>query len=282
MDNFRRPPGLVANTKGSEAIGKSAPIHVKRSTQRTSPIHVKQRHLRGTTWPALIRVVPRQAIRTIRRVPAKRAHSWRFVVAAPPREVFAVMEQMIGTPPFRFEVVGDNSGRIVEFKRNNLVGSWRRVDGTARFLGRTMRPTRNQRWVNCTATLADAGTIVEVEASKGRGAVPRALQLIGVLSRGVNDPRTIYRARQIPPGPVTLVASWAGMPYRLYAAPRRDAERGTEIFTATRMEALEGGTAEFVRVHLSDSTEGYVERDQVVAAPESATRQAGVEAARYV
>ncbi len=204
------------------------------------------------------------------------------MVSAPPREVFAVMEQMIGTPPFRFEVVGESTGRVVEYQRNSLVGSWRRVDGTARFLGRTVRPARNQRWVTCTATVEDAGTVVELEASKGRGALPRALQLIGVLSRGVTDPRTIYRARDIPPGPVTLVASWAGMPYALYAEPWRGADRGVEIFTATRMEAVPGGTQEFLKVRLSDGTEGYVERDQVVAAPEIATRQAGVEAARHV
>ncbi len=215
-------------------------------------------------------------------VPAKRAHDWRFVVAAPPREVFAVMEQMIGTPPYRFEVVGDDAARIVEYQRNSLVGHWRRIDGSTRFLGRPRRPARNQRWVTCTATVADTGTVVDLEASKGRGALPRALQLIGVLSGGVDDPRTIYRRRDIPPGPVTLVASWAGMPYRLYSAPRRDATRSAEIFTATRMEAIGGGTPEFLKVRLSDATEGYVERDQVVAAPDRATRQAGVEAARYV
>ena len=192
------------------------------------------------------------------------------------------MEQMIGTPPFRFEVLGDDTARVVEYQRNSLVGHWRRVDGTATLLGRPMKPARNQRWVTCTATLDDAGTIVELEASRGRGALPRALQLIGVLSRGVNDPRTIYRWRHIPPGPVTLVASWAGMPYALYSAPQRGASRGVEVFTATRMDAVEGGTATFVKVRLSDGTEGYVERDQVVAAPETATRRAGLEAARYV
>jgi hypothetical protein len=189
---------------------------------------------------------------------------------------------MIGTPPYRFEVLDDDRARIVEYQRNSPVGSWRRVDGTARLLGRTMRPARNQRWVTCTATTTEAGTVVELEASKGRGALPRALQLIGVLSRGADDPRTIYRRRDIPPGAVTLVASWAGMPYALYIAPARSAARGVEIFTATRMEAIAGGTPEFIRVRLSDGTEGYIERDQVVAAPDAATRQAGVEAARYV
>jgi hypothetical protein len=192
------------------------------------------------------------------------------------------MEQMIGTPPFRFEAIGDDSARIVEFQRNSLVGHWRRVDGNGTFLGRPRRPARNQRWVRCTATVRDPGTLVELEASKGRGTLSRALQLIGVLSRGVNDPRTIYRVRLIPPGPVTLVASWAGMPYALYATPSHTAARGPQVFTATRMEAVGGGNAEFVKVRLSDGTEGYAERDQVVAAPERATREAGVEAARYV
>jgi hypothetical protein len=216
------------------------------------------------------------------RVPASRAHQWRFVVAAPPREVFAVMEQMIGTPPFRFEVLGESSARIVEFQRNSLVGHWRRVDGGGRGAGRERQPSRNQRWVTCSAVMEDAGTVIEMEASKGRGTLPRALQLIGVLSRGAHDPRTIYRTRRIPPGPVSLVASWAGMGYALYDAPERAAPRGTAVFTATRMAAIPGGTAEFVKVRLSDGTEGYVERDQVVSAPDRATREAGLEAARNV
>lgn len=216
------------------------------------------------------------------RVPAQRAHSWRFIASAPPRECFAVMEQMIGTPPFRFEVTGDDSARIVEFQRNSLVGHWRRVDGEATVRGRPRRAARNQRWVRCTATVRDSGTLVELEASKGRGTLSRALQLIGVLSPGVNDARTIYRVRRIPPGPVTLVASWAGTPYALYAEPSRTAARGANLFTATRMEAVIGGNAEFVKVRLSDGTEGYVDRDQVVAAAAQATREAGLDAARHV
>ena len=189
------------------------------------------------------------------------------------------MEQMIGTPPYRFEVVDDVTAQIVEYQRNSLVGHWRRVDGEGRRGG---APSRSQRWVRCRATTTALGTEVELEASRGRGALPRALQLVELLSRGAEDSRTIYRRRTIPPGPVSLVASWAGMPYRLYAAPSRAAERGTDVFTATRMDAVEGGTAEFVKVRLSDGTEGYVERDQIVSAPARATRAAGAEAARNV
>ena len=192
------------------------------------------------------------------------------------------MEQSIGTPPFRYEVTGDDEARIVEFQRNSLVGHWRRVDDTRKVLGRARPAVGNQRWVRCSATGSATGTLVEIEASKGRGTLPRALQLIGVISRGVNDPRTIYRSRHIPPGPVSLVASWAGMPYRLFDAPDRSAGRPREVFTATRMEAVPGGNAGFVKVRLSDGFEAYIERDQIVAAPEVATRQAGVDAARHL
>lgn len=192
------------------------------------------------------------------------------------------MEQVIGTPPFRFEVTGDDSARIVEFQRNSLVGSWRRIDDRRRVMGRSRPAIRSQRWVSCRATVGDTGTLVEMEASKGRGSLPRALQFIGLISRGVSDSRTIYRSRYIPPGPVTLVASWAGMPYRLYEAPRVDAPRFREVLTATRMAAVPGGNATFVKVRLSDGHEGYVERDEIVSAPDVATREAGVEAARNV
>jgi hypothetical protein len=192
------------------------------------------------------------------------------------------MEQAIGTPPFRFEVSGDDSARIVEFQRNSLVGHWRRVDDHRKVLGRPRPAIRSQRWVSCRAMVADAGTLVEVEASEGRGSLPRALQFIGVISRGVSDSRTIYRSRYIPPGPVTLVASWAGMPYRLYEAPRRDAPRSREVLTATRIAAVPGGNAGFVKVRLADGYEGYVERDEIVAATDVATRDAGVEAAGNV
>lgn len=239
-------------------------------------------HVEPATGGATGSVRPTAPIRTILVMPAPRAHAWRFVVAAPPREVFAVMEQAIGTPPFRYEVTGDDSARIVEFQRNSLVGHWRRVDGRRKVLGRIRQAIRSQRWVTCRATVGDTGTLVEMEASKGRGSLPRALQLIGVISRGVHDSRTIYRTRYIPPGPVTLVASWAGMPYRLYEAPSRIAPRSREVITATRMAAVPGGNASFVRVRLDDGYEGYVERDEIVAAPDRSTRQAGVEAARYV
>ncbi|MHB8718981.1 MAG: hypothetical protein ACYDAC_08840 [Candidatus Dormibacteria bacterium] len=212
-------------------------------------------------------------------MPARRAAAWRFVVAAPPREVYAVMEQAIGTPPFRYEILGEDGAQIVEFMRNSLVGHWRRVDGGRRVLGRMRPAVRDQRWVRVRAEQTAAGTVVEMSASRGRGALPRALQLIGIVSGGVRDPRTVYRSRLIPPGPVTLVASWAGMGYPLHLEPHRDSPRGTAVRTATDMVAIDGGTADFVHVRLADGTEGYIDRDQVVAAPEVATRHAGLAAA---
>lgn len=205
---------------------------------------------------------------------AKQRQHWRFITACPPREVFAVMEQMIGTFPFRYEVTGENSARVVEFTRKGLFGNW------------TKRMLRPVQWVTCTAETVDGGTLVTVECSRrsvagGRDPSPtRALQLVQLLSRGVDDQRTIYRDRTIPPGPVTLVASWAGTPYQLYNEPNFAAERGAEIFTASRVHAVAGGTATFVKVRCADGTEGYIERDQLVPAPERALRSAQEETAR--
>jgi hypothetical protein len=180
------------------------------------------------------------------------------------------MEQMIGTPPYRFEVEGPGHARSVEFERKGLFGQW-------------TKPRRRIRWISCKAVESDEGTRVTVEASGGKGPLARALQVVELLTEGVDDPRTIYRRRVIPPGPVTLVASWAGMPYRLFTEPRFDAPRGAEIFTATRLEAIPGGRGVFCKVRLEDGREGYVEKDQIVVAPKEATREAQVETAhRYV
>jgi hypothetical protein len=72
------------------------------------------------------------------------------------------------------------------------------------------------------------------------------------------------------------------MPYHLFTAAEWDAPRGAGILTASPVEALPGGTGPFTRVRLADGTEGYVETDQIVAAPRAATREAQLEAARFV
>jgi hypothetical protein len=212
---------------------------------------------------------------------AKEKQTWRFVVPTPPREVFATMEQLIGTMPYRFEVLDKDSAQAIEVSRRGVFGNW-------------VKPRSGLRWVRCTAIRTAQGTEVTVTASSpgglllkatGRvdgGPLARALQLVRMLTAGRSDYRTIYRQRFIPPGPVTLVASWAGTPYRLYAEPRYDAEGGPEIHTATELEAVAGGNAAFVKVRLRDGREGYVERDQIVAATETATREAQTEVARFV
>ncbi|HEY6377811.1 MAG TPA: hypothetical protein VI316_01390 [Candidatus Dormibacteraeota bacterium] len=217
-------------------------------------------------------------------------HRWRLLCAAPPREVFAVMEQMVGTPPYRFEVTGPHSARIVEIERNGPFGNWRRLarldrDGVQRHDGDGSPIWRRPpRWVTVQATEGDQGTDVLVEASTGLagpfarlagGAPPvkRALQVVQLLTRGNQDRRTIYRERHIPPGPISLVASWAGMPYRLFLEPRYGAPRGEAVHTASQIEAVaEIGT--FVQVRLPSGAEGFIERDQVVPAPAEASRAA--------
>lgn len=194
-------------------------------------------------------------------------YTWRFLAAAPPREVFAVMEQMIGTPPYRYEVTGPDTARIVEVERKGFFGQW-------------VRQPRRPRWVTCRATVGRTGTVVEVAASRGTGPLPRALQLVYLLSRGARDRRTIYRERRIPPGPVTLVASWAGMLYELFTEPRFDAPRQGAIRTASRLVAVEEH-GPFVRVRTEDGLEGWVERDQIVPAPAAALREAQEEVARF-
>jgi hypothetical protein len=211
---------------------------------------------------------------------AKPKYAWRFVTAAPPREIFASMEQL-GSSPYQFEVTGDDSARVIEYQRRGFFGQW-------------SRPRVAIRWITCKATLEPAGTRVEIHASSAgglvflalgkldRGPQTRALQLVRLFTSGAHDARTIYRERRIPPGPVTLVASWAGMRYRLFTEPRYDASRGAEILTASALEAIPGGNGPFVHVRLEDGTEGYVERDQIVAAPGVSTREAQLEAARFV
>jgi hypothetical protein len=212
---------------------------------------------------------------------AKEFAAWRIVAAAPPREVFATMEQLIGFPPYRYEVVSDEEARILEHRRRGFFGQW-------------SRPRLRIRWVTCRAVAVEQGTSVEVRASSGgglvykalgradRGPVSRGIQLVKLLAAGRDDARTIYRARHILPGPVTLVASWAGTAYALYTAPRYSADRGARIYTATELEALPGGDGAFVRVRvIRDGVEGYVERDQIVVAPAISTREAQLEAARH-
>lgn len=203
--------------------------------------------------------------------PLKTATSWRFHAAAPPREVFATMEQLLGVPPYRFQQLDANAAEVVEIGRIGLAGNW-----SAR--------VKNPGWVRVEAVAAEHGTLVQVSVSVkpfalsrgGRipGAGARALQLVNLLTEGAHDYRTVYRDRRIPAGPVTLVASWAGTPYLLFLAPRFDSSRGTGIRTATRLVATGEGSGPFIKVELADGSQGWIERDQCVPAPAVSTRDA--------
>ncbi|GAC1339932.1 MAG: hypothetical protein NVSMB29_08090 [Candidatus Dormibacteria bacterium] len=208
--------------------------------------------------------------------PLKTATTWRFLASAPPREVFATMEQLLGVPPYQFRRVDDRTAEIVEVLRLGVFGNW-----TSRI--------RNPAWARVVAEQAEQGTLVEVTAAakpwallRGRrvtGAGARALQLVKLLTQGGHDYRTVYRDRRIPPGPVTLVASWAGTPYRLFLEPRYDAPRGAALLTASRLTATGQGQGPFIQVLLPDGGEGWLERDQCVAAPGVWTREAQVRTA---
>jgi hypothetical protein len=203
-------------------------------------------------------------------MPARKAKdTWRFVTSAPPREVFAVMEQMVGTPPYRFEPTGPDSAQAIEAERRHFL------------FGQLSPRVRNPRWVRLSAREVEAGVEVVVEATAGKGPRARALQLVQLLSRGPRDRRTIYRDRTIPPGPITLVASWAGMEYPIYLEPRYDAARGEPVHTASRIEAVGSFGTTWVKVRLESGAEGWIERDQVVPAPPEASRAAQVRTAIY-
>ena len=207
---------------------------------------------------------------------AKAGQTWKFSCPTPPREVFAVMEQMLGVPPYRFEAVDAQAARIVEVSRLGFFGQWKKS---------VVRPA----WVTVTAVEGEDGTEVVVQSSvkplsatrltRLPGAPARALQLVQLLTRGRSDGRTVYRDRRIPVGPITLVASWAGTAYPLYTAPSFDAPRGENIFTATPLGAVEQ-RGSFVKVALGDGSTGWVERDQIVPAPARALREAGEATAR--
>ncbi len=83
----------------------------------------------------------------------KAKNTWRFVTAAPVREVFAVTEQMVGIPPYRFEPTGHDSAQVIEAERKHwLFGMF-----TKRF--------RNPRWIRVTAREIEAGTEVVVTST---------------------------------------------------------------------------------------------------------------------
>ena len=199
----------------------------------------------------------------------KAAYHWKFVCAAPVREVFAVTEQMVGTPPYRFEPAGPDRAHIVEVERKHFL------------FGQFSAKVRRPRWIDVVAHETEMGTEVEVSATRGRAPKSRALQVVQLLTRGMRDRRTVYRDRAMPPGPISLVASWAGMEYAIYLEPRYDGPRGEPVHTASPIQAIGMHGTTWVKVRLESGAEGYVERDQVVPAPDEASRAAQVRTARF-
>lgn len=179
----------------------------------------------------------------------------------PAREVFTVAEQVTALPPFSFRQLDDRTAEVAQTLANGLIGGWRPVP----------KP-RNLVRIHCET--AERGTRVTITATGPRSASRRGVNLVRILARGETDSHTIYRFRAIPPGPCTLVQSWAGTAYALHEAPDSAAARGMAVLPATPLIALEQ-RGHWVRVG-AGGTEGWIEADQLVPAPDL-TRRDGVE-----
>jgi len=185
-----------------------------------------------------------------------RPHSDRWVatVFAPPREVFAVAEQVLALPPFTFRVVDSNTAEIVQDIANGFFGQWSKV-----------KNPRNRIRIECEPV--DAGTQVTVTAVGVRSARMRAANLLRILGQGERDHATVYRYRTISPGPCTVVQSWAGTGYPVFMAPDHTASRGRAVRPSSKLQALrQRGRWVQVRVGEGDDAEdGWIEADQLVS-----------------
>lgn len=162
-------------------------------------------------------------------------------------------EQVTALPPFSFRIIDGSTAEVVQDLANGFFGQWSVV-----------RVPKNRIRVQCTAT--SAGTKVEVDAQGDRAATSRASNLIRVLTAGERDDATVYRYRLIPPGPCTIVQSWAGTGYPLYVDPAPDAPRGRAVGPSGKLVALQQ-TGRWVRVRAGegdDTEEGWIEADQLV------------------
>ncbi|MGH7691890.1 MAG: hypothetical protein ACREOA_04195 [Candidatus Dormibacteria bacterium] len=178
---------------------------------------------------------------------------WVATVYAPPREVFAIAEQVMGLPPFSFQVIDENTAEVAQVLANGLFGQWSKV-----------RHARTKVRIECRGTAQ--GTELTITAQGQRSATLRALNLIRILTRGERDAATVYRLRAIPPGPCTLVQSWAGTSYPLFLSPDHGSKRGLPVLPATPLDALEQ-QGRWVRVRAGtgeNSEEGWLEADQLV------------------
>lgn len=192
-----------------------------------------------------------------------RTNRWVTTVFAPPREVFAVAEQVMALPPFSFRVIDDHTAEVVQELANGFFGQWRTVK----------RPKTRVR-IECHST--PRGTELTMIAQGQRSATIRAVNLLRILTQGERDPACVYRLRTIPPGPCTLVQSWAATEYPLFLAPDHGAARGQPVRVATPLVALEQ-IGRWVHVRSGggdDGQDGWIEADQLV--PDQARAGTGV------
>ncbi len=183
----------------------------------------------------------------------KRKDRWEAVVFSPPREVFAIAEQVTALPPFSFRVVDDHTAEVVQDLANGFFGQWSKV-----------RYPKNRIRIECEQI--PAGTRVIITAAGERSATMRATNLLRILSLGERDHHTVYRYRGIPPGFCTIVQSWAGTGYPLFQQPDHAAPRGRAVRPASKLVALEQ-RGRWVRVRAGegdDTEEGWIEADQLV------------------
>ncbi len=183
----------------------------------------------------------------------KRHDRWDATVFAPPREIFAVAEQVLGLPPFSFQVIDEHTAEVVQDLANGFFGQWSKV-----------RYPKNRIRIECRSI--DSGTRVTVTADGERSATMRASNLLRILGSGERDAATVYRYRSIPVGRCTVVQSWAGTGYPIFMEPDHSAPRGRPVRPASPLVALQQ-KGRWVKVRAGDppdSQDGWIEADQLV------------------
>jgi len=185
-----------------------------------------------------------------------RTNHWEATVFAPPREVFAVAEQVMALPPFSFRVIDEHTAEVAQVLANGLFGQWSKVK----------RPKTKVR-IECRPCAQ--GSELKMVAQGQRSATIRAVNLLRILTLGERDAATVYRLRTIPPGPCTVVQSWAGTGYPLFLDPDHSAKRGRPVLPASPLVALEQvGRWVHVRAGAGENVEdGWLEADQLVPEP---------------
>lgn len=183
----------------------------------------------------------------------RRTNRWVTTVYTPPREVFALAEQLMALPPFSFRIIDEHTAEVAQLLANGFFGQWIKVK----------HPTTKVR-IECHSTAQ--GTALTMVAEGQRSATIRAVNLLRILTQGERDVETVYRLRRIPPGPCTLVQSWAGTGYPLFSNPDYGAERTLPVLPSSPLVALQQ-TGRWVRVKSGVGEgvrEGWIEADQLV------------------